>query len=138
MNKLTIIGNLTADPEIRTVKGKDWDLTVCGFTVAVNRRKKSADAEPKTDFFRVSVWGALGEICHSFLSKGRKVYVAGPVTCRVYSDRNGKTRAVQEITAEDVEFLSPREQGKGKSPQDSPIPPALKVLPPDEGDELPF
>lgn len=100
MNKLTIIGNLTADPELRTTQtGKN----VCGFTVAVNKRN-SDDA----DFFRVTAWDALGENCKKFLMKGRKVCVVGPVSVRTYQANDGTTKASLEVTAQDVEFLTPR------------------------------
>ena len=100
MNKLTIIGNLTADPELRTTQaGK----SVCGFTVAVNKRN-SDDA----DYFRVSAWDKLGENCQKFLIKGRKVCVIGPVTVRTYQANDGTTRASMEVMAQDVEFLTPR------------------------------
>ena len=67
MNKLTIIGNLTRDPELRTTT---TGLSVCTFTVAVNKRK-SQDEEP--DFFRVTAWRERGELCAKFLQKGKKV-----------------------------------------------------------------
>ena len=71
MNKLTIIGNLTRDPELRTTSA---GVNVCDFTVAVNRRK-TGDKQPETDFFRVSAWRQMGENCAKFLEKGRKVCV---------------------------------------------------------------
>ena len=72
MNKLTIIGNLTRDPELRTTS---TGVNVCSFTVAVNRRQRSqgAEGQPEADFFRVSAWRQLGEICQKYLAKGRKV-----------------------------------------------------------------
>lgn len=98
MNKLTIIGNLTRDPEIRaTSDGKE----VCNFTVAVNRRGSDA-----TDFFRVSAWGQLGVNCQKFLAKGRKVCAVGAVSVRTYQANDGTTRAQMEVNAQDVEFLS--------------------------------
>lgn len=104
MNKLTIIGNLTNEPELRTTtNGKN----VCGFTVAVNRRRK-VDGQPDADFFRVSAWNQLGENCQKFLAKGRKVCVVGPVSVRTYQAKDGTAGASLEVTAEDVEFLSPR------------------------------
>ncbi len=110
MNKLTIIGNLTRDPELRTVSG---DVNVCDFTVAVNRRQRSQNGQQGADFFRVSAWRALGENCQKYLAKGRKVCVIGPVSVRTYQGNDGATRASLEVTADDVEFLSPRsEQGQ--------------------------
>ena len=77
MNKLTIIGNLTRDPESRTTEN---EKTVCNFTVAVNRRRTQQNQQPEADFFRVAAWGKLGESCQKFLTKGRKVCVVGPVS----------------------------------------------------------
>jgi len=107
MNKVILIGNLTRDPELRTTPSGD---SVCSFTVAVNRRRSSnAEAgQPEADFFRVSVWRQQGENCAKYLSKGRKVYVSGPVTCRTYVGNDGQTRASLEVTANEVEFLSSR------------------------------
>ena len=104
MNKLTIIGNLTRDPELRTVGS---GISVCDFTVAVNRRR-TGEGQQEADFFRVTVWRQLGEICAKYLAKGRKVCVVGPVAARTYQTNNGETRVSLEVTAEDVEFLSPR------------------------------
>ena len=102
MNKLTIIGNLTRDPELRTTQS---GISVCSFTVAVNRRKH-AEGQPEADFFKVSAWRQLGENCAKWLIKGRKVCVVGPVSVSTYQANDGTTRAQMEITADDVEFLS--------------------------------
>ena len=107
MNKLTIIGNLTRDPELRTTQaGKD----VCTFTVAVNRRNQR-EGQPDADFFRVSAWEALGRNCKQFLAKGKKVAVVGPVTVSTYAGNDGVTRAQMEVFAQDVEFLTPKDSG---------------------------
>ena len=108
MNKLTIIGNLTADPELRTIPS---GVNVCTFTVAVNRRYSSSKEERQTDFFRVAAWRQLGENCARYLTKGKKVAVVGEVSARAYEGKDGSIRASLEVTADEVEFLSPREQG---------------------------
>ncbi|MBQ7867903.1 MAG: single-stranded DNA-binding protein [Clostridia bacterium] len=105
MNKLTIIGNLTRDPELRTTS---TGLNVCSFTVAVNRRRSANSNQPEADFFRVTAWRQLGEICQRYLAKGRKVAVVGPVSVSTYTGNDGTTRASLEVTADDVEFLSSR------------------------------
>lgn len=111
MNKLTIIGNLTADPELRsTPSGKN----VCNFSVAVNRKVK-VEGQPDADFFRVSAWNKLGESCGKYLSKGKKVAVIGSVSLRTYTAQNGETRASMEVNADDVEFLTPK--GDNVDPQ---------------------
>ena len=102
MNKLTIIGNLTRDPEVRTTTS---GVNVCDFTVAVNRRK-SGDGQQEADFFRVTAWRERGDICAKYLAKGRKVCVIGPVSVRTYTANDGTTRASLEVTADEVEFLS--------------------------------
>ena len=111
MNKVFLIGNLTRDPELRNTPNGD---SVCSFTIAVNRRRRSnAEAgQPEADFFRVSAWRQLGENCAKYLAKGRKVNVIGSVSCRTYVGSDGQTRASLEVQADDVEFLTPKsEQG---------------------------
>ena len=103
MNKLTIIGNLTRKPELRVTSA---GVSVCSFTVAVNRRRTANNQNPGADYFSVSAWRQLGENCAKFLDKGRKVCVVGPVSVRTYQAQDGTTRANLEVTADDVEFLS--------------------------------
>jgi single-strand DNA-binding protein len=108
MNKLTIIGNLTRDPELRTTS---QGIQVCTFTVAVNRRTGRQNAEggqSEADFFRVTAWRQLADICSRYLSKGRKVCVIGPVSVSTYTGNDGTARYSLEVTADDVEFLSSR------------------------------
>ena len=114
MNKIILIGNLTKDPELRTTQAGD---AVCSFTIAVNRRKNAQAGQPEADFFRVNVWRQQGENCARYLSKGKKVYVSGPVQCRTYTGQDGQTRASMEVTANEVEFLSPASQGQQNAPQ---------------------
>ena len=106
MNKVFIVGNLTRDPELRSTRD---GISVCTFTVAVNRRVRNAEAgQPEADFFRVTAWRQLGEICAKYLAKGRKVSVTGTVSASAYTAQDGSARASLEVTADDVEFLTPR------------------------------
>lgn len=108
MNKLTIIGNLTADPVTNTTQtGKK----VCNFNVAVNRRGQQQEGQPEADFFRVSAWNKLAEACQQYLKKGRKVAVVGSVSMHLYTAQDGSTRGNLDVTAQDVEFLSSAGQG---------------------------
>ena len=114
INHLTIIGNLTADPESRNV----GDKNVCNFTVAVNRRQRKQDGTNEADFFRVSAWGKTGESCQKYLTKGKKVCVTGSVSVNTYQSQDGSTRASMNVFANDVVFLSPLGQssdGQGQS-----------------------
>ena len=132
MNKLTIIGNVTKDPEVRTTTtGK----SVCTFTVAVNRRKKT-EGQPDADFFRVSAWGELGDVCSKYITKGKKVCVIGAVTVRPYTNNKGEAAASLEVMAGEVEFLSPKGQTEPtpEQPQVDPQSGFEKV----ETEDLPF
>ncbi len=142
MNKLTIIGNLTRDPEMRTTS---TGVNVCTFSVAVNRRNRRDDSgnQPEADFFRVTAWRQLGENCGKFLAKGRKVCVIGPVSVHTFQGNDGTTRASLEVTADDVEFLSSRNDGEAAGGYTAPA--AAPAAEPQaagftavETDELPF
>ena len=124
MNKLTIIGNCTKDPELRTTaQGKN----VCTFTLAVNRRKRS-EGQPEADFFRVSAWDAMGENCAKYLEKGKKVCVVGSVSVHAYSNSKGEPSATMEVLAQEVEFISPKQEQRDQQSG------YMKVEP----DELPY
>ncbi len=140
MNKLTIIGNLTRDPELRTTSS---GINVCSFTVAVNRRRSAGNDQPEADFFRVSAWRQLGENCQRYLAKGRKVCVMGPVTVRSYTANDGSTRFSLEVTADDVEFLSSRSDDAGynasaPAAQPSAVPAVDKGFEEVDDEDLPF
>lgn len=107
MNKIFIVGNLTRDPELRTTQS---GVSVCSFTVAVNKRLGANAQHPEADYFRVTAWRGLGENCAKFLQKGRKVAVVGAVSVSTYEGNDGKTKANLEVTADDVEFLTPRNE----------------------------
>ena len=143
MNRLTIIGNLTRDPEQRTTPS---GATVCSFTVAVNRRgrRDGQNNQPEADFFRVSAWNQLGETCARYLAKGRKVAVVGPVSIHTYQGNDGQTRASLEVMANEVEFLSSRNEMEGESGYAAPAASAPAAETASAGftavetDELPF
>ena len=143
MNRLTIIGNLTRDPDQRTTPS---GATVCSFTVAVNRRgrRDAQNNQPEADFFRVSAWNQLGETCARFLAKGRKVAVVGPVSIHTYQGNDGQTRASLEVMANEVEFLSSRNEMEGESGYAAPAASAPAAETASAGftavetDELPF
>ena len=142
MNKLHIIGNLTKAPDLRTVNGQNGPISVCDFTVAVNRRIGGSNGQNDADYFRVTAWRGLGENCSKYLAKGRKVAVIGPVSVRTYQAQDGQTRASLEVQAEEVEFLSPapgsgQKDGQSAKAEPQPAPaPQSEYVEPDE--DLPF
>ena len=106
MNKIALIGNLTADPELRTTPS---GINVCNFSLAVNCRSKKEsgpDVKNNVQYFHITVWRTLAENCKKYLTKGRKVFVAGPLSARSYTAGDGTTRFILDVTAEDIEFLS--------------------------------
>ena len=140
MNKLTIIGNLTRDPELRTTA---TGLSVCSFTVAVNRRKKDQNAQAEADFFKVTAWRERGETCAKYLTKGSKVCVIGSVSVSTFTGNDGTTRASLDVTADEVEFLSAKNENAAPQATAQPAPQANPAVPAgftqvSMDDELPF
>ena len=113
MNKLYIIGNVTHTPELKNTPN---GVPVCSFSVAVNRRDKDAL------FYRVTAWRGLGETCAKYLQKGKKVAVIGELDLRIYTGRDGMEKTALEVTASDVEFLSPRSDDQQQPQQQVPEP----------------
>ncbi len=113
INRVIITGNLTSDPELRSTGS---GLAVCSLRVACNGRRKdnqSGQWVEKPNFFNVTVFGAQGENCARFLSKGRPVAVDGRLDWREYTDGQGNNRQAVEIIAESVQFLGGRDEGQG-------------------------
>lgn len=105
MNRMQIIGRLTANPELRTTSS---GISVCGFTVAVNRRFDKEEA----DFFPVTVWRDLAVNCNKYLAKGSQVAVCGSLQIRKYEDSEGIKRIAVDLQADEVEFLSSKSDGQ--------------------------
>ena len=114
VNVVVITGNLTRDPELRHTGG---GTAVCEMRVAVNsRRKEGQEWVDKPNYFDVTVWGAQGENCANYLSKGRPVAVEGRLDWREWEakDGSGKRQAVS-IVANSVQFLGSRDGSGGQS-----------------------
>ena len=109
MNKIVLIGNLTADPVLRATPN---GTSVCNFTLAVNRRFPGADGQKVTDFFNVVAWRGLAETCNKYLAKGKKAAVIGELQARTYTAKDGTTRMSLDVGADEVEFLSPKDEEK--------------------------
>jgi single-strand DNA-binding protein len=111
INVVAITGNLTKDPELRSTPS---GTSVCKLRVAVNsRRKDGASGEwiDKPNYFDVTVWGAQGENCANYLSKGRPVAVEGRLDWREWESQDGGKRQAVEIIANSVQFLGSRNDG---------------------------
>ena len=109
INTVVITGNLTRDPELRSTPG---GTAVCKLRVSVNSRRKDGQTGEwidKPNYFDVTVWGAQGENCANYLSKGRPVAVDGRLDWREWEAQDGSKRQAVEIIANSVQFLGSRD-----------------------------
>jgi len=136
--RLTIIGNLGNDPEMRyTPSG----VPVTRFSVATNRRWTDGEGNPQeeTTWFRVSAWRGLAETCNQYLSKGRQVYVEGRLLPdretggpRVWTGNDGVARSSYELNALTVKFLG------GRADREEPLPAEMLAESAEGEEEIPF
>lgn len=125
MNKVILIGNLTHDPELKELSG---DKKVCKLRLAVNGYKKD-----ETVYVDVDTWQQLGEICHKYLNKGRKVAVSGRLSLSQWETEGGEKRQKLFVVADDVEFVSPKtDESEGGSK------PAPSGTDASDDDDIPF
>ncbi len=108
LNRVIVTGNLTRDPELRSLPS---GTSVCSLRLACNTRRKDASGEwaDKPNFFNVTVWGAQGENCARYLSKGRPVAVDGRLEWREWQTQDGQRRESIDIIADSVQFLGGRD-----------------------------
>ena len=147
LNKAILIGNLGADPEVRTTgSGK----RVAHLSLATERQwtDREGDEQKRVEWHRVIAWDKLAEIAEQFLSKGERVYVEGEIQYRSYEDSEGITRYVTEINARDLIMLG----GRNGAPEPAAAPSGRKrapagkkaggyedfQAPPLDDDDLPF
>lgn len=101
-NKVILIGNLTADPELgQTTSG----LSVCSFSIAVNRRKAQNEQDTKCDFINVVAWRERAEFVSRYFKKGNPILIVGQIQTRSYTDNSGNKRTATEVLAEEVSFV---------------------------------
>ena len=139
MNKVFLIGNLTRDPELRETPS---GVPMCRFAIAVSRPYSSQDGERQTDFFECTAWRGLGETIARFTKKGNKVAVSGSIQTRTYEKADGTKGFSVDIIADEVEFLTSRNDGNGEGNNEggmgmggsSPV----SDLQPIDDDNLPF
>src|SRR3984893_5668827 len=109
INRIVMTRNLTRDPELRSTSS---GTSICKLRIACNTRRKnnsSGEWEDKPNFFDVTVWGAQGENCSRFLSKGRPVAIDGRLEWREYETQDGQKSQSVDIIADSVQFLGGRD-----------------------------
>jgi single-strand DNA-binding protein len=111
INRVVMTGNLTRDPELRNLPS---GTSVCSLRLACNTRRKDESGQwvDKPNYFDVTVWGAQGENCAQYLSKGRPVAIDGRLEWREWQDKDGNKRQSIDIIADSVQFLGSREGGE--------------------------
>lgn len=112
INKVILIGNLGADPEIRYTQN---GTPVATFSLATTERRKGQDGQLQemTEWHRIVAWQRLAEICGEYLSKGSKVYIEGRLQTRKWKDQGGNDRYTTEIVAREMKMLTPRSVAAG-------------------------
>lgn len=148
LNKVTLIGNLTRDPELKyTPQG----TAVCSFGLATNRGWTTKTGETKEDvqFHRIVAWQKLAELCANLLAKGRKVYLEGRITYRSFEGKDGAQRQLTEIVMDDFVLFDDRrkdgdsapvegEDAAMSEPMEDEIPVDEPALDKVEPDDIPF
>jgi single-strand DNA-binding protein len=113
INKVILIGNLGADPEIRYTQS---GTPVASFRIATTERWKGQDGQmqEQTEWHSIVAWRRLAEICGEYLAKGSRVFIEGKLQTRKWQDQNGNDRYTTEIVAREMKMLSPRSGSGGE------------------------
>jgi single-strand DNA-binding protein len=149
VNKVILIGNLGADPEVRFTPA---GAAVANFRIATNESwvDKNQQKQERTEWHRIVVWGKLAELCGEYLKKGRQAYIEGRLQTREWTDKENKKNYTTEIVANTVQFLGGGAAGAGGPKAESGFggakggtdfgPPAGEDMgpPPSGGDDIPF
>ena len=134
LNKVILIGNLTADPELRyTPSG----TARTRFSIAINRQYKdsSGQLQEETTFVPIVAWGTQAENCANYLSKGRSVAVEGRLRIDSFENAEGERRKVVEVVAQSVQFLGGPSRQAGSAPSE---PSTVSEPAPQNDEEVPF
>lgn len=144
VNKVILIGNLGADPELRYTNSGS---AVANLRIATNEAwtDKNGERQERTEWHRIVVWGKQAENCGKFLKKGRSIYVEGRLQTRQWEDQAGNKRDSTEVVANTVQFLGGRSEmpagepaweGQGAQPEELPdVPVSTSGV---QDDDLPF
>lgn len=112
MNKVLLIGRLTANPELKYTTSNN---AVTTFSIAVDRNFKNENGNKEADFINIVAWNKKAELIHQYLKKGDRVGIVGRLQVRKYQNERGENRYVTEVVADEVEFLN------SKKPEEKPV-----------------
>jgi len=137
LNKVLLIGRLGADPEVRyTPDG----MMVANFNIATSEYRKDKNGEriQKTEWHRTVTFGKLAEICSSYLSKGKLVFIEGRIQSRSWEDKDGNKRTTTEIVANNMQMLDTKPSAKGKDVSEDDHVPAYSGMDQAPEEDVPF
>lgn len=118
-NKVILIGNLTADPELKSTTS---GVSVCSFSIAVNRRFKSENGQQECDFIPIVAWRQQAEFVTKYFKKGQPILICGQIQIRSWTNNNNEKRYTTEVIADEVSFVAPANQNEQKPAQTPPNP----------------
>lgn len=119
INKVILIGNLGADPEIRATQSGDSVATLRIATSETWKDKQTGERMERTEWHRVILWRRLAEIAQQYLHKGSKVYIEGKLQTRAWTDQSGQNRYTTEIVGNELQMLDGRPADGAERPRDS-------------------
>ena len=141
MNNVTLLGRLTKDPEIRSTAS---NISVCSFTIAVDRRFKS-EGQPTADFINCMAWRNTADFIGKYFHKGNKIALTGSIQTRTWDDKDGNKRYATEVVVDSVEFCesvkndNPQHEGKEAGYNDEMLaPPQQPYYPLNDESDIPF
>lgn len=111
MNKVILVGNLAADPELRTTQS---GIAQCSFRVAVQRRFANAQGVREADFISCVAWRQTAEFVQRYFIKGNKIGLVGSLQTRSYDAQDGSKRYVTEVLVDEVEFVTPKSESQNQ------------------------
>jgi single-strand DNA-binding protein len=122
VNKVILIGNLGADPEVRTIES---GAKVANFSIATTERYKDKSGNPvdKTEWHNIVMWRGLAEIAEKYLKKGSQVFIEGKLRTRSWDDQNGNKRYTTEILSDNMTMLGGAQPGGGQSQSSATVAP---------------
>lgn len=121
MNKVILVGRLVKDPEVKTTQNQ---ISVCSFTIAVDRKFKAANGERQSDFISCVAWRQLADLLGKYFQKGSRIGIVGNLQSRSYDDANGKKVYITEVLVDEIEFVESRKDNQGDKQNQEYTPPA--------------
>lgn len=137
VNKVTLVGNLGADPETKAMPSGTMVANLRLATADSYKDKQTNEWVERTEWHRVSLFGRLAEVVQQYLKKGSKVYIEGSIRTRKWQDKEGKDRYSTEIVGNELLMLDGKPQGARQS-EDAPAQTGNTNRPDEFGDEIPF